>query len=185
MVLTKIMIDFSNDHCSDIVANSTQFMDFSENCLTQIFMNGTFHKPTIEANDIIFFSLSMVTNTLFLVSSRQLREVFIQVRPVLFDLFLGRYDRWSRSVFEAFCVLLHMHDSENVIAGYTSLPRYRVLKEYNEKGITELLGPEAGGPWVKDDFIEVLDRIVSLKHIANPDIQAMIDNYSQSESTIY
>lgn len=185
MNLAKILIDFSNDTCADIVENSECYFKHCENSLSQIFMNGNFHKDSVESNDLIFYALSLVTSGLFCSQSGNLRQIFEQSKPTLFDLFLARYQRWSRSVFEAFCVLLHMHDGESMSIGYMRLPRYRVLKEYNEKGITQVLGPEAGGPWQQDDFLDAVDKIESMRHIANPDVQAMIDNYSQSANTLY
>ena len=183
--LAKILMDFSNETCTDIIENSECYFKHCESCLTEVFMNGNFHRDSVESNDLIFYALSIVTTGLFCDQSRSLRHVYEQSKSTLFDLFLGRYQKWSRSVFEAFCVLLHMHDGDAMAVGYMRLPKYRVMKEYSEKRISELLGHEAGGPWKQDDFLDVIDKIESMRHIANSDVQAMIENYSQSGNTIY
>lgn len=184
MSMVKILIDLSSESNTEIVANTDSYFRFCENCLTQVFLNGNFHRDSVEANDILFYAISLFSTGLFF-ERPDLRRIYEQSRAVLLDLFLGRHNKWSRSVFEAFCVLLHVHDSNFMVLCYLKLPRYRVLKEYQEKGITQVLGHEAGGPFVQDDAMDAVDKLESLKHVANPDVQAMIENYSLTSQTVY
>jgi hypothetical protein len=185
MGFTKVLIDLSNEVNQAVIERSEEYFRYCENCLTQVFLNAGFHKDTAEANDIVFYALSMFSTGLFWESDNRLMTLYIGSKPVLFDIFLSRCYKWSRSVFEAFCVLLHVHDGEFMRVCYMKLPRYRVLRDYQDKGMSQVLGPEVGGPFEKEDMMEAVDKIEDLRYVANPDVQAMIENYCVVGQTIY
>ena len=73
-------------------------------------------------------------------------------------------------------VMLFTNMGEDTLFGYKNLPKYRVLRKYREQGIADIT-KEA---FQTDDWLEVLDLIVNLKHVCSQDVESLIDNFSQA-----
>lgn len=176
-IILKVFINFCNDITEDQLSNSDSFTLLANTCLMQVFLSQAYHKEaSLISNDILFYSFSLFGNSLYLRDNHKFQTMLVQAKSVLESLFVTSVDNWSKSVFEVVVVTLFTNLGQETLNGYKRLPRYRVLRQYNKDGITDITSQK----FETDDFLEMLDKIETLKHISGPEVQGLISNFSMA-----
>lgn len=176
MGVLQLVGAFSNEVTETHLAEQKAYLNLAEVCLTGVFLVESNHKGTPVANDMLFYSLTVFVHGLYSSATKthsSLVELLLQSKISLESIFLRKVDSWSKSLLEAFIVMLFTNFGDDVYSGFMRLPKYRVLKKYHDDGYEDLTTEK----FLVDDWLEVLHKIEELKFVVSLEVQELIDNY--------
>ena len=174
-MLVKLLVNYSNENCEEEMEKSLFYSPLMEALLIRLFLDPACHQETIQANDNLFYALSLLCQGLHSrLNSQSLNELLYKHKEQLYETFNSHHHKWSKSMMECFVVFLLTNLGEECQLNYRKMPRYRVLKKYNEEGLSNITSEE----FKKIGPLETLDAIDSKKHILSPDVQFLVETFS-------